>query len=128
MCYYLTGLYLQLLNGYIVYRLSKYDFSSSDIMQEVPIKVHNSHLVHGFLYELREEKSMACEFDRLHVEPAPYLEKTIGILSGCIDEYAGEQRYSSTLTFTTPSLVFMSCIYTYVLCWYVANYNSINVN
>ena len=38
-------------------RLSK--FSSLDgILEEVAVKVHNSHLVHGFLYELRGQKSM----------------------------------------------------------------------
>jgi len=31
-----------------------------EILEEVPIKVHNSHLVHGFLYEVREAKTMRC--------------------------------------------------------------------
>jgi hypothetical protein len=33
-------------------------FETSAIFEEIPIKVHNSHLVHGFLYELREQKAM----------------------------------------------------------------------
>lgn len=43
---------------------SKFGVDSTNIFEEIPIKVHNSHLVHGFLYELREDKSMGCQFDR----------------------------------------------------------------
>jgi translation initiation factor 3 subunit H len=70
---------------------AKFDVSAGDILEEVPIKVHNSHLVHGFLYELREDKSMSCEFDRLTIGANPFLEKNLGILSDCIDEYSQEQ-------------------------------------
>lgn len=33
---------------------ARHQVSSEDIFQEIPLKVHNSHLVHAFLYELRE--------------------------------------------------------------------------
>jgi hypothetical protein len=35
------------------------NIQASGIFEEVPLKVHNSHLVHAFLYELREQKEMA---------------------------------------------------------------------
>jgi translation initiation factor 3 subunit H len=69
---------------------SKRKLDSTKIFEEIPIKVHNSHLVHGFLYELREQKSMSCGFDRLHRSAGPFLTKTLGILSTHIDEYCSE--------------------------------------
>jgi translation initiation factor 3 subunit H len=70
---------------------AKFDVSAGEILEEVPIKVHNSHLVHAFLYELREEKSMNCDFDRLKLVANPFVEKNLGILADCIDEYSSEQ-------------------------------------
>lgn len=70
---------------------AKNQVTASSIYEEIPIKVHNSHLVHGFLYELREKKSFNCESERLHVSAGPFLEKTLGVLSGVVDEYASEQ-------------------------------------
>lgn len=69
---------------------SKRKLDSSKIFEEIPIKVHNSHLVHGFLYELREQKSMSCSFDRLYRSSGPFLTKTLGILSTHIDDYCNE--------------------------------------
>jgi len=69
---------------------SKRKLDSTKIFEEIPIKVHNSHLVHGFLYELREQKSMSCGFDRLHRSAGPFLTKTLGILSTHVDEYCSE--------------------------------------
>jgi len=70
---------------------AKYDLTAQDIFAEVPIKVHNSHLVHGFLYELREQKTMSCDFDRLDLNSTPFIEKNLGVLSDVIDEYSSEQ-------------------------------------
>jgi len=74
-------------------RKTKFDFTSSDILQKLPIKVHNSHLVHAFLYELREDKARpaSCDWDRLHMDAGGYLEKNIDALSHCIDEHTAEQ-------------------------------------
>lgn len=69
----------------------KNDLDSRDIFQEVPIKVHNSHLVHGFLYELREEKSFTADSDRLGLSYSAFINKNMQVLSGCIDDYANEQ-------------------------------------
>lgn len=70
---------------------SKHGVDSTGIFEEIPIKVHNSHLVHGFLYELRENHSMQCELDRLNMSSGPFLQKTLGILSSCVDDYSSEQ-------------------------------------
>lgn len=64
---------------------------ASDVVEEVPIKVHNSNLIHGFLYELREYKEMNCDFDRLNQSTNAYLTKNMSAMSQCIDEYISEQ-------------------------------------
>jgi translation initiation factor 3 subunit H len=37
---------------------NKFNVETDEVFDEVRIKVHNAHLVHGFLYELREKKEM----------------------------------------------------------------------
>jgi len=64
----------------------------NDIFTELTIKVHNSHLVQAFLYELREHKSMRCDFDRLSLSSTPFVEKNLDLLSSTIDEYSSEQN------------------------------------
>jgi len=64
---------------------------SHDLFEEVPIKVHNSHFVHGFLYELREGKQMSCHYDRLRASPYSFLQKNLDMLATSIEEYAAEQ-------------------------------------
>lgn len=39
-------------------RFSKAELMSGDLLEEIPVKVHNSHLVHAYLYELREDKKL----------------------------------------------------------------------
>jgi translation initiation factor 3 subunit H len=73
---------------------AEFDVSSSEILEEIPIKVHNSHLVHAFLYELREHNTsggMQCHFDRLSLTANPFVEKNLGIMADCIDQYAADQ-------------------------------------
>eukprot|EP01006_Ploeotia_vitrea_P010426 TRINITY_DN27076_c0_g1_i1.p2 TRINITY_DN27076_c0_g1~~TRINITY_DN27076_c0_g1_i1.p2 ORF type:complete len:431 (-),score=275.54 TRINITY_DN27076_c0_g1_i1:74-1366(-) len=65
--------------------------NASNFMEEVPIKVHNAHLVHGFLYELREKKQMSCDLDRLYTRSTKMFEKHLTSLSEYIDQYAHEQ-------------------------------------
>jgi len=68
---------------------------SRTIFDDIPIKVHNSHLVHGYLYELREAKSMSAHLDRLPIAPQPVLEKNLNLLSAAMEEYGQEQaKYS----------------------------------
>lgn len=65
---------------------------SDGILEEVPIKIHNSYLVHAFLYELRETKKMSCDFDRLNLAVSSSLEKSMDDLSSLIDAHAQEQN------------------------------------
>lgn len=70
---------------------AEFKVDSTNILQEIPIKVHNSHLVHGFLYELRDNKAMSCDFDRLNMGGENNMRTSLKALSGCIDDYCGEQ-------------------------------------
>jgi len=73
-------------NGFEDFKLD-----STGILEEIPIKVHNSHLVHGFLYELRENKNMNCDFDRLGLGSDTPMKKSLRVMSNCIDDYSSEQ-------------------------------------
>lgn len=45
--------------------ISKYNVSSNDIFEELDIKIHNSHLVHAFLYEIAQlplDKSLTFSY------------------------------------------------------------------
>lgn len=63
-----------------------------DIFEELDIKVHNSHLVHGFLYELRESQQFGCESERLGMWPwsGPFLTRAMTLLSDSVDDYTHE--------------------------------------
>jgi translation initiation factor 3 subunit H len=67
------------------------NLSAADVLEELPVKVHNSHLVHGFLFELRERRSMSCEADRLLLSASSVLDKSIEQLSGLSDLFVEEQ-------------------------------------
>jgi len=71
---------------------SRESMDSRDIFEEIPIQVHNAHLVHAFLYELREDKAMSCDYDRLNLFSNPYLQKNLEIMANCIDDFALEQN------------------------------------
>lgn len=70
---------------------AEFKLDSRGIVEEIPIKVHNSHLVHGFLYELRENKAMSCDFDRLGLGCDGAMKKSMKIMASCIDDYSSEQ-------------------------------------
>jgi len=70
---------------------SRHGVDPSQIMVEVPIQVHNSHLVHAFLYELRESKAMNTDSDRLNIRVNDFVEKNVNVISKSIDDYVTEQ-------------------------------------
>lgn len=64
----------------------------SEILEELDIKVHNSHLVHGFLYELRESTQFTCDSERLSLYPwsSTYLHRSMHLLTDQVDDYMTE--------------------------------------
>jgi len=72
--------------------LNSNNLSFQDIFEEIPIKIHNSLLVNGFLGELQEKKIAEDSFDRLDLSTNPFLEKNLDFLGECLDDLAGEQN------------------------------------
>ncbi|CEP01008.1 Eukaryotic translation initiation factor 3 subunit H [Plasmodiophora brassicae] len=73
---------------------ARHNIDSNRIFEEVPLKVHNSNLVHAFLYELRESGTVSCEFDRLSMSQHAILARDLKALGESVHGYAQEQsRY-----------------------------------
>jgi len=72
--------------------LAKADLSFTDVFEEIPIKIHNSHLVNAFLFELEEDLSFNSDFDRLYLSTNAFLEKNLEFLNECLDDLATEQN------------------------------------
>lgn len=72
--------------------LAKAGVISTDIFEELPVKVHNSHVVHAFLYELRQSKKMTCDYDRLYLASSSLMQKNLDMMSAHIESYAAEQN------------------------------------
>ena len=53
--------------------------------------MHNSHLVHGFLYELREAKQHSCEEVLSVAGSSAYISQHLHTAGNAIDEYTQEQ-------------------------------------
>ena len=68
-----------------------HNIKSTDIFQSLPIKIHNSHLVHGFLYELRESKRMLSDEILSVGGTSTYLSTHVNACSAGMDEYLQEQ-------------------------------------
>jgi hypothetical protein len=65
--------------------------SSADIFEEIPIKIQNPLLLHALLYELRDQKNLSNNLDRLDLSSAAILKKNLRRLEETIDEYVSEQ-------------------------------------
>ena len=67
------------------------DIESSGIWRELQVKVHNSHLVHGFLYELRESRQMQCEEVLSLGGSSAFISQHLLGCGSSVDEYTQEQ-------------------------------------
>lgn len=68
------------------------DVTSSSILEELPIRIHNSHLVNALLLEMSEAGQDSCDAERLEFSTNPFLEKHLEFLVECIDDLSGEQN------------------------------------
>lgn len=91
--YRLTEAFMKVFSGadFSQTGFARFGVESSDILEEVRVQVHNSHLVHAFLYELRENKIMNSDSTRLAVHVNEFAEQKLKELGACIDLYAQEQ-------------------------------------
>jgi len=44
---------------------SEANIGHEDLVREIPIQIHNSYIVHAFLYDLQHMPDMSCDYDRL---------------------------------------------------------------
>jgi translation initiation factor 3 subunit H len=77
--------------------ISKLNMSFNDILEEVPIIIHNSAMVHAFLYDLSSHEQFAAtstEFDNLDLSTTSFLEKSLESLLECSTDLTNERsRY-----------------------------------
>ena len=78
-------------NGMYQHIFNDKNMKSTDIFTLLPIKIHNSHLVHGFLYELRESKRMLSDEILSVGGTSAYLSTHVNAVSNGMDEYLQEQ-------------------------------------
>ncbi|KAM3366918.1 hypothetical protein ACQJBY_009870 [Aegilops geniculata] len=80
-------------NGLTGEKLREKKLSWVDIFEEIPIKVSNSALVSAFMKELEPESPVSqCDFDRLKLSTAPFMERNLEFMIGCMDGLSSEQN------------------------------------
>jgi len=63
-----------------------------DLFREIPVKIHNSYLVHAFLYELQNEPSISCDYDRLTHWRNSQLSHNLTAMEHSIEDYYNLQN------------------------------------
>ncbi|OLL25903.1 Eukaryotic translation initiation factor 3 subunit H [Neolecta irregularis DAH-3] len=71
--------------------LRNHNLTYHDILQELPVEIHNSQLVKTLLLSLSPPDPFTPNFDALDINIDPYLEKNIEILNDTIDDYNYDQ-------------------------------------
>jgi len=73
--------------------LAQHNLTHRDILEELPVEVHNSHLVTSLLYtvESPSKTTLAPNFDVLDLSVDPYLEKNLEYLIEGMEEWSYEQ-------------------------------------
>jgi translation initiation factor 3 subunit H len=62
----------------------------SEVLEEVPIRIHNSGLINAFLFEQRQAENSTCDFDRLDLATNSFLEKNLEFLCEWVDDLSME--------------------------------------
>jgi len=70
--------------------------ASSEIFEEVPIRIHNAPLARALLLEMQEKKvAVPVDFDRLDLTSSAFLEKKMQFLIEQVEDLADWQGYAS---------------------------------
>lgn len=98
--YRLTDAFMNFLdlNKLTAGEFQKHNIDMHTVVEELPIHVHNSHMVHAYLYELRERKTtgwghddkLRCDFDRLYMEQSSRIVNDLRALGTSIEHYLYE--------------------------------------
>ncbi|KAJ1696938.1 hypothetical protein LUZ63_005450 [Rhynchospora breviuscula] len=74
-------------------KLREKKLSWVDVFEEIPIKVSNSALISAFMTELEPDSPVTqCDFDRLKLSSAPFMERNLEFLIECMDDLTAEQN------------------------------------
>jgi len=71
--------------------ISKANLAFNEVFEEIPIRIHNSHLVNAFLFDVEDRVNLDCDFQRLDLSTNPYLERNAEFLIDCMDDLGAEQ-------------------------------------
>lgn len=75
----------------LYFSMAQYGLTSETIFEELPIVMHNMHLVNALLYELEDANVIGSEYDLLEAPVAPYLERTLNFMIENVDSVTSEQ-------------------------------------
>ena len=76
------------------FSLSRHNLTHRDILEELPLEIHNSHLVTSLLHTIETPSSstvLSPNYDTLDLSVDPYLEKNLEYLIEGMDEWTYEQ-------------------------------------
>lgn len=68
------------------------NFTFEDIFDEIPVRIHNPHLINALLYDMQGSDLVSAHFERLNLSVAPFLEKNLEFLSESLDDLVAEQN------------------------------------
>jgi len=72
--------------------LAEADIGYSNIVREIPVKIHNSYLVHAFLLDIPREPSMSCHYGRLTHWRNSQLSHNLTAMEHSIEDYYNLQN------------------------------------
>ena|SRR5277367_907150 len=78
----------------LTFSLSRHNLTHRDILEELPLEIHNSHLVTSLLHTIEPPSSstiLSPNYDTLDLSVDPYLEKNLEYLIEGMDEWTYEQ-------------------------------------
>jgi len=71
--------------------LIKTGLTFNDILDEIPVEIHNSHVINALLYEM-DDFNTGLDFERLNLSSNPFLEKHLESLIETVDVFTQEQN------------------------------------
>ena len=71
-------------------KVAQFKLSHSNILEEIPIKIHNAEITKALLCELAKDDNGASAFEKLDLSVNPYLEKHVESLQDELESMIGE--------------------------------------
>jgi len=71
---------------------SEADVGYEDILREIPVQIHNSYIVHAFLYDIQNLPEISCDYDRLTHWRNSQLSHNLTAMEHSIEDYYNLQN------------------------------------